>query len=56
MFPAATVATFARNVVYRGIWTLIQFLLGLATFSNGLSRYARRAVTGLMGLLTFLTF
>ena len=43
MFPAAT---FARNVVHRGIWALFQFLLGLGTFSNGLSRYAGRAVTG----------
>ena len=38
MFPAATAATFARNVVHRGILALFQFLLGLATFSNGLSR------------------
>ena len=38
MFPAATAATFARNVMHRGILALIQFLLGLATFSNGLSR------------------
>ena len=43
MFPAAT---FARNVVHRGIIALFQFLLGLATFSNGLSRYAGWAVTG----------
>ena len=48
MFPAATAATFAQNVVHRGISALFQFLLGLATctFSNGLSRYAGRAVTG----------
>ena len=48
MFPAATEATFARNVVHRGILAIFQFLLGLATFSNvchGLSRYAGRAVT-----------
>ena len=38
MFPSATAATFARNVVHRGILALCQFLLGLATFSNGLSR------------------
>ena len=38
MFPAATEATFARNVVHRGILAIFQFLLGLATFSNGLSR------------------
>ena len=35
MFPAAT---FARDVVHRGILALFQFLLGFATFSNGLSR------------------
>ena len=46
MFPAATAATFARNVVHRGILALFQFLLGLATFSNDLSRYAGRAVMG----------
>ena len=46
MFPAATAATFARNVVHRGILALFQFLLGLATVSNGLSLYAGRAVTG----------
>ena len=48
MFPVATAATFAQNVVHRGISALFQFLLGLATctFSNGLSRYAGRAVTG----------
>ena len=46
MFPAATAATFARNVVHRGILALFQFLLDLATFSSGLSRYAGRAVTG----------
>ena len=38
MFPAATAATFTRNVVLRGILALLQILLGLATFSNGLSR------------------
>ena len=38
MFPAATAATFAQNVVHRGILALFQFLLSLATFSNGLSR------------------
>ena len=47
MFLVATAATFARNVVHRGILALFQFLLGLATFSNGLSRYPGRAVTGL---------
>ena len=36
MFPAANAATFARNVVHRGILELFQFLLGLVTFSNGL--------------------
>ena len=46
MIPVATAATFARNVVHRGILALFQFLLGLATFANGLSRYAGRAVTG----------
>ena len=46
MFPAATAATFARNVVHRGILAVFQFLSGVATFSNGLSRYAGRAVTG----------
>ena len=35
MFPAAT---FARNVVHHGILAFFQFLSGLATFSNGLSR------------------
>ena len=35
MFPAAT---FARNVVHRGILALFQFLLVFATFSNCLSR------------------
>ena len=49
MFPAATAATFARNVVHRGILAFFQFLLGLATFSNGLSRYAGRAMTGRIG-------
>ena len=45
MFPAATAAPFARNVVRRGIFSSsffplrIQVLLGLATFSRGLSRY-----------------
>ena len=43
MFPTAT---FARKVVHREILALFQILLGLATFSNGLSRYAGRAVTG----------
>ena len=38
MFPAATAATFAWNVVHRGLLVLFQFLSGLATFSNGLSR------------------
>ena len=33
-----TAATFVRNVVHRGILALFQILLGLATFSNGLSR------------------
>ena len=46
MIPVATAATFARNVVHRGILALFQFWLGRATFSNGLSRYAVRAVTG----------
>ena len=46
MFPAATVATFARNVVHRGILALFQFLLGLTTFSNGLSRPLAVCVTG----------
>ena len=36
MFPAAMAATFPQNVVHRGILALFQFLLGLATFSNGL--------------------
>ena len=40
MFPVATAATFARNVVHRGI--LLRFL----KFSHGLSRYAGRAVSG----------
>ena len=43
MFPAVTAATFARNVVHRRILVLFQFLLGLATFSNDLSRYAGQA-------------
>ena len=43
MFTAATAATFSRNVVHREIFALCQFL---STFSNGLSRYAGRAVTG----------
>ena len=51
MFPAAAAATFARNVVHRGIFALFQFFLGLATFSSGLSRYAGRAVTGRMWLI-----
>ena len=38
MFPAATAATFARKVVHRAISAFFQFLLGLVTFSNGLSR------------------
>ena len=46
MFPAATAAPFDQNVVHRGILALFQLLLGLATFSNGLSRYAGWAVTG----------
>ena len=37
MFPAAT---FAQNVVHYGIFFFFQFVLGLATFSNGFSRYA----------------
>ena len=40
MFPVATAATFARNVMHRGI--LLRFL----KFSHGLSRYAGRAVSG----------
>ena len=32
--------------MHRGILALFQFLLGLTTFSNGLPRYAGRAVTG----------
>ena len=38
MFLAATAATFARNVVHRGFLAIFQFLLGLATFFNALSR------------------
>ena len=41
-----TAATFARNVVHRGILALFQFLLGLATFFNGLSRYVGRVAGG----------
>ena len=33
MFPVATAAMFARNVVHHGILALFQILLGLATFS-----------------------
>ena len=47
-----TAATFARNVVHRGILALFQFLLRFATFSNGLSRYAGRALTDRGGRLT----
>ena len=43
MFPAATAATFARNVVHRASLALFKFLLGLATFCNSLHG---RAVTG----------
>ena len=46
MFPAATAATLARNVVHRGILALFQFLLGLTTFSNGLSRRLTVCGTG----------
>ena len=46
MFPTATAATFSRKIVHREILALFQILLGLATFSNGLSQYAGRAVTG----------
>ena len=46
MFPAATAATFARNVVHREILALFQFLLGLATFANGLSRPLTACGTG----------
>ena len=46
MFPAATAARFARNVVHRGILALFQFLLGLTTFSNGLSRRLTVCGTG----------
>ena len=53
MFPAATAVTVARNVARRGVLSLfcqcVQVLLGLATFSHGLSRSAvteaRRRVT-----------
>ena len=38
MFPVATAATFARNVVHHGILALFQIVLGLATFSIDLSR------------------
>ena len=38
MLPAATAATFARSVVHCRISAFFQFLLGFATFSNGLSR------------------
>ena len=46
MFPVATAATFARNVVHHGILALFQILLGLATFSIDLSRHAGRTVKG----------
>ena len=35
-----------KRSAQRGILALFQFLLGLATLSNDLSRYAGRAVTG----------
>ena len=38
MFPAAMAATFARNVVHRGILALLWVFSGIATFSNDLSR------------------
>ena len=45
MFPAATAAPFARNVVRRGIlaifFSVFKLCLGLAKFSHGLSRYIR---------------
>ena len=48
MFPAATAAPFARNVVRGGILAIfslyflcIQVLIGLAKFAHGLSRYIR---------------
>ena len=46
MFPAATAATFARNVVHREILALFQFLSGPAMFSNGLSRPLTVSGTG----------
>ena len=42
---------YVRNVVHREILALFNFLLGLATLSNVLSRYAGRAVTGRKGRL-----
>ena len=50
MFPVATAATFVRNVVHCGILALFKFLLGLAKFSNVLSRLITVCKTGRDGL------
>ena len=51
MFPAVTSAW---NIVHRGILTLFQFFVGLATFSNGLTVSHRRVHPVLLRPASFL--